>query len=100
LPDQAAGALAGVAVQRITFSEVTRSAVAAALAAPRDVSQPLVDAYLARRGLDYLFGFTLSPLLWRKLPGARSAGARPGQLLCVLNVRALHACCPGCSMLP
>ena len=66
-------------VERITFTEVTRAAVAAALAAPRALSQPLVDAYLARRALDYLFGFTLSPLLWRKIPGARSAGAlRPG----------------------
>ena len=80
LPDQAAGALAGIAVERITFSEVTQRAVRAALQAPRDVSQALVDAYLARRGLDYLFGFTLSPLLWRKLPGARSAGARPARL--------------------
>ena len=65
-----------MSVERITFTEVTQAAVAGALAAPRPVSQALVDAYLARRALDYLFGFTLSPLLWRKLPGARSAGAR------------------------
>ncbi|KAK9916124.1 hypothetical protein WJX75_008944 [Coccomyxa subellipsoidea] len=71
---QAAKALGGVTVQRITFTEVTSKAVQDALAAPRIVSQPLVDAYLARRALDYLFGFTLSPLLWRKLPGSRSAG--------------------------
>ena len=72
---QERGALAGVpAVERITFTEVTRPAVLAALAAPRPVSEPLVHAYLARRALDYLFGFTLSPLLWRKLPGTRSAG--------------------------
>lgn len=62
------------AAQRVTFNEVTRPAVLAALAAPRELSKPLVDAYMARRALDYLFGFNLSPLLWRKLPGARSAG--------------------------
>ncbi|WP_448204692.1 type I DNA topoisomerase [Azospirillum sp. sgz302134] len=61
-------------VQRITFNEITKSAVQAALEAPRDVSRELVDAYLARRALDYLVGFTLSPVLWRKLPGSRSAG--------------------------
>ncbi len=63
-----------VEVQRITFNEITKSAVQAALKAPRAVSQELVDAYLARRALDYLVGFTLSPVLWRKLPGSRSAG--------------------------
>ncbi|KXZ43247.1 hypothetical protein GPECTOR_96g713 [Gonium pectorale] len=62
------------AVQRITFTEITKSAITAALAKGRQVSQPLVDAYLARRALDYLVGFHLSPVLWRKLPGARSAG--------------------------
>ncbi|KAG2501067.1 hypothetical protein HYH03_000886 [Edaphochlamys debaryana] len=62
------------AVQRITFTEITRTAVTQAMAAGRQVSQPLVDAYLARRALDYLVGFHLSPVLWRKLPGARSAG--------------------------
>jgi DNA topoisomerase-1 len=61
-------------LQRITFNAVTKDAVKAAMAAPRHVDQPLVDAYLARRALDYLVGFTLSPVLWRKLPGARSAG--------------------------
>ena len=74
-------------MERIAFSEVTQRAVQAALAAPRDVSQALVDAYLARRGLDYLFGFTLSPLLWRKLPGARSAGAElPPLSLSLLHI--------------
>lgn len=63
-----------VVPQRITFTEVTKPAVEAALASPREVSIPLVEAYMARRALDYLFGFNLSPLLWRKLPGARSAG--------------------------
>ena len=67
-------ALKGVEVQRITFNEITRSAVRAAMAHPRDLDQPLIDAYLARRALDYLVGFTLSPVLWRKLPGSRSAG--------------------------
>ncbi|MBW7922123.1 MAG: type I DNA topoisomerase [Rubellimicrobium sp.] len=61
-------------VSRVTFNAITRSAVAEAMAAPREVDQPLVDAYLARRALDYLVGFRLSPVLWRKLPGAKSAG--------------------------
>ncbi|WP_029007075.1 type I DNA topoisomerase [Azospirillum halopraeferens] len=63
-----------VDVQRITFNEITKSAVQAAIESPRAVSRELVDAYLARRALDYLVGFTLSPVLWRKLPGSRSAG--------------------------
>jgi DNA topoisomerase I len=67
-------ALRGVEVRRITFNEITRSAIRAAIAAPRDLDQPLIEAYLARRALDYLVGFTLSPVLWRKLPGSRSAG--------------------------
>ncbi|MGH7103171.1 MAG: type I DNA topoisomerase, partial [Acetobacteraceae bacterium] len=67
-------ALKGVTVRRITFNEITKSAVRAAMAAPRDLDQPLIEAYLARRALDYLVGFTLSPVLWRKLPGSRSAG--------------------------
>ncbi|HUS97644.1 MAG TPA: type I DNA topoisomerase [Hyphomicrobiaceae bacterium] len=65
---------AGMPVERVTFNAVTKPAVLAALAAPRQIDQPLVEAYLARRALDYLVGFTLSPVLWRKLPGARSAG--------------------------
>ncbi len=67
-------ALTGVDVRRITFNEITRSAIRAAIAQPRDLDQPLIEAYLARRALDYLVGFTLSPVLWRKLPGSRSAG--------------------------
>ncbi|MFZ2872016.1 type I DNA topoisomerase [Zavarzinia sp.] len=67
-------ALKGVEVGRITFNEITKSAVTAAIKAPRILDQELIDAYLARRALDYLVGFTLSPVLWRKLPGARSAG--------------------------
>ena len=67
-------ALKGVKVERITFNEITRSAIRAAMAHPRALDQPLIEAYLARRALDYLVGFTLSPVLWRKLPGSRSAG--------------------------
>ncbi len=67
-------ALKGVEVHRITFNEITRSAIQAALRHPRDLDQSLIEAYLARRALDYLVGFTLSPVLWRKLPGSRSAG--------------------------
>ena len=67
-------ALSGVNVLRVTFNEITKSAVKAAMAAPRALDQPLIEAYLARRALDYLVGFTLSPVLWRKLPGSRSAG--------------------------
>ncbi len=67
-------ALKGINVLRVTFNEITKSAVKAAMAAPRELDQPLIEAYLARRALDYLVGFTLSPVLWRKLPGSRSAG--------------------------
>jgi DNA topoisomerase-1 len=67
-------ALKGVDVQRITFNEITRTAVQRAMKQPRDLDMPLIEAYLARRALDYLVGFTLSPVLWRKLPGSRSAG--------------------------
>ncbi len=61
-------------VSRVTFNAITKSAVETAMAKPRDIDMELVDAYLARRALDYLVGFTLSPVLWRKLPGSRSAG--------------------------
>ncbi len=66
--------LKNISVQRVTFNEITKSAVQRAMANPRALDQPLIDAYLARRALDYLVGFTLSPVLWRKLPGSRSAG--------------------------
>ncbi len=66
--------LKGKDVQRVTFNAITKDSVKAAMAAPRDIDMELVDAYLARRALDYLVGFTLSPVLWRKLPGSRSAG--------------------------
>ncbi|UHS56370.1 type I DNA topoisomerase [Agrobacterium vaccinii] len=61
-------------VKRVVFNAITKKAVLDAMADPRDIDIPLVDAYLARRALDYLVGFNLSPVLWRKLPGARSAG--------------------------
>ncbi len=67
-------ALKGIDVRRVTFNEITRNAVRTAMAQPRDLDQPRIEAYLARRALDYLVGFTLSPVLWRKLPGSRSAG--------------------------
>ena len=62
------------AVERVTFNAITKQAVTEAMGRPRDLDQPLIDAYLARRALDYLYGFTLSPVLWRRLPGAKSAG--------------------------
>ena len=61
-------------VERVTFNAITKNAVTEAMARPRELDQPLIDAYLARRALDYLYGFTLSPVLWRRLPGAKSAG--------------------------
>src|SRR5215210_3569805 len=67
-------ALKGTPVERVTFNAITKDAVQTALRQPREIDQALVDAYMARRALDYLVGFTLSPVLWRKLPGARSAG--------------------------
>ena len=67
-------AVKGAEVQRVVFNAITKSAVTEAMKNPRQIDMELVDAYLARRALDYLVGFTLSPVLWRKLPGARSAG--------------------------
>ena len=61
-------------VQRVTFNAITNSAVTEAMRHPRGLDEDLIDAYKARRALDYLVGFTLSPILWRKLPGAKSAG--------------------------
>ncbi len=61
-------------VERVTFNAITKSAVTEAMARPRELDEDLIDAYRARRALDYLVGFTLSPILWRKLPGAKSAG--------------------------
>ena len=67
-------ALNGQPIDRVVFNAITKQAVTEAMAHPRRIDQALVDAYLARRALDYLVGFTISPVLWRKLPGARSAG--------------------------
>jgi DNA topoisomerase-1 len=61
-------------IKRITFNEITKKTVTDAIAHPRDIDEDLVNAYMARRALDYLVGFSLSPVLWRKLPGAKSAG--------------------------
>jgi DNA topoisomerase-1 len=61
-------------VQRVTFNAITNAAVTEAMRNPRELDVDLIDAYRARRALDYLVGFTLSPILWRKLPGAKSAG--------------------------
>ncbi len=68
------GLLEGKGVHRVTFNEITKAAVQNAFKNARGLDQPLIDAYLARRALDYLVGFNLSPVLWRKLPGSRSAG--------------------------
>lgn len=68
------GVMKDVAVKRVVFSEITKSAILKAMDDPRDVDDEMVDAYLARRALDYLVGFNLSPVLWRKLPGSKSAG--------------------------
>ena len=67
-------ALKDLDVKRVVFNEVTKNAVLDAFSRPREIDRELVEAYLARRALDYLVGFTLSPVLWRKLPGSRSAG--------------------------
>lgn len=64
----------GMPIERVAFNAVTKQAILKAMSEPRAIDEPLVSAYLARRALDYLVGFTLSPVLWRKLPGARSAG--------------------------
>jgi DNA topoisomerase-1 len=68
------GGLRDLDVKRVVFHEITKRAVTDAMAHPREINEELVNAYLARRALDYLVGFTLSPVLWRKLPGAKSAG--------------------------
>jgi DNA topoisomerase-1 len=67
-------ALTGKDIKRVVFNEVTKSAVLDAMQHPRALDKELIEAYLARRALDYLVGFTLSPVLWRKLPGSKSAG--------------------------
>lgn len=66
--------LTGKKIQRVVFHEITKSSVKEGIENPREIDQDLVSAYMARRALDYLVGFTLSPVLWRKLPGSKSAG--------------------------
>ena len=66
--------IAGKKIERVVFHEITKSAVTEAIKNPRSIDDNLVSAYMARRALDYLVGFTLSPVLWRKLPGSKSAG--------------------------
>lgn len=66
--------LKNIPVRRVVFNEITKSAIQKAIDQPREIDKNLVSSYLARRALDYLMGFTLSPVLWRKLPGSRSAG--------------------------
>jgi len=66
--------ISGKKIERVVFHEITKSAVTEAIKNPRQIDENLVSAYMARRALDYLVGFTLSPVLWRKLPGAKSAG--------------------------
>jgi DNA topoisomerase-1 len=61
-------------VQRVVFNEITKTAILEAMKNPREINSELVDAYLGRRALDYLIGFSISPILWRKLPGSKSAG--------------------------
>ena len=82
--------LKDVPVSRVVFNAITKDAITDAMKNPRQIDQPLVDAYLARRALDYLVGFNLSPVLWRKLPGARSAGRVQSVALRVLSDRELE----------
>jgi len=74
-------------VSRVTFNAITKSAVSHAMKNARQVDMPLVEAYLARRALDYLVGFNLSPVLWRKLPGSKSAGRVQSVCLRILTER-------------
>src|SRR3546814_62518 len=74
-------------VERVTFNAITKQAVTDAMAHPRGLDDDLIDAYRARRALDYLVGFTLSPVLWRKLPGAKSAGRVQSVALALIAAR-------------
>ena len=71
---QEKGSLKDKKVSRVTFNAITKKEITEAISKPREIDNEMVEAYLARRALDYLVGFTISPVLWRKLPGARSAG--------------------------
>ncbi|MEM5517286.1 type I DNA topoisomerase [Henriciella sp. AS95] len=83
-------ALKGIPVERVVFNAITKNAVTTAMENPRQIDQELVDAYLARRALDYLVGFNLSPVLWRKLPGSRSAGRVQSVALRIICQRELE----------
>ena len=83
-------ALKKLTVERVVFNAITKQAVTEAMLHPREIDKALVDAYLARRALDYLVGFTLSPVLWRKLPGARSAGRVQSVALRLVSDRELE----------
>jgi len=74
-------------VSRVVFNAITKAAITEAMLHPRQIDEPLVNAYLARRALDYLVGFTLSPVLWRKLPGSRSAGRVQSVALRIISDR-------------
>jgi DNA topoisomerase-1 len=82
--------LAHLNIHRITFNEITKNAVLEALKEPRKVDKNLVNAYLARRALDFLVGFNLSPVLWRKLPGSKSAGRVQSVALKIITEREIE----------
>jgi len=77
-------------IYRVTFNEITKNAVLDSLKEPREIDENLVNAYLARRALDFLVGFTLSPVLWRKLPGSKSAGRVQSVALRIISERELE----------
>ena len=81
--------LSNLNIHRVTFNEVTKNAVLDSLKEPREIDENLVNAYLARRALDFLVGFTLSPVLWRKLPGSKSAGRVQSVALKIISEREL-----------
>lgn len=83
----------GKAVERITFTEVTKKAVEEALDNPRDISDALVESYKGRRGLDFLVGFGISPVLWSKMVGSRSAGKQVLPLCLLLFADTLKILC-------
>ena len=82
--------LSNLNIHRVTFNEVTKNAVLHSLKEPREIDENLVNAYLARRALDFLVGFTLSPVLWRKLPGSKSAGRVQSVALKIISERELE----------
>ena len=82
--------LSNLNIHRVTFNEITKNAVLDSLKEPREIDENLVNAYLARRALDFLVGFTLSPVLWRKLPGSKSAGRVQSVALRIITERELE----------